>query len=392
MTLVFLENENYTGVYLVNLVSSLLISEVAIQQYESIDGICPNNEAVPSSFKDLADSTLGENAGTFISTVSILVNWCVLSFALMRVGEVVHGSFAGFSSCEISMAFAGVMSVLVAKCPNKLLCNVSSMAVTALFASFAGVLIPGLTHMQDPALTLAAEGTNAAGLVESVLAVTPIFLSTMVFQNIVPTVTKIHDFDRFKTVSSILIGSAIPLFIYVAWCLAVLGGGTENSIERGGLFLTVFSMASIIGSSLGGVMSLSSEIGSVLSEIMECDLDAAEAKEVDSGMKAPTIPSVLLATAPPLIVGILCSHGDSFTQALSCAGQFGSPLLYGIVPTALAWTQRNQETNNLTTDNNLVPGGVMTLAGLGALSAGFIGEELLANFGGIFAASAPMIS
>jgi len=50
------------------------------------------------------------------------------------------------------------------------------------------------------------------------------------YQNIVPSITKLLDFDRAKTTATILIGSLIPpMGMYKMYCYAALGGGLDGT-------------------------------------------------------------------------------------------------------------------------------------------------------------------
>ena len=73
------------GLFGINLLSGLIIAELAIEQHErSEDG------DIPSSFKDFADATLqNPMEGNAISSMLVFINWCVLSFYLVRGGEMV---------------------------------------------------------------------------------------------------------------------------------------------------------------------------------------------------------------------------------------------------------------------------------------------------------------
>jgi hypothetical protein len=86
-----------------------------------------------------------------------------------------------------------------------------------------------------------------------------------------------------------------------------------------------------------------------------------------------SLPSVLLSVLPPLTAGVLLSGGHDFSVALHCSGSYGMPLLYGVIPVALAWTQRTQETAK-EGSNDFVPGGFASLGLLGAASTGFLAQ------------------
>mmetsp|Transcript_11425 Transcript_11425/g.24094 ORF Transcript_11425/g.24094 Transcript_11425/m.24094 type:complete len:949 (+) Transcript_11425:79-2925(+) len=383
------------GIYCINLVSGLLLAEVAIKQHESSGG------DVPSSFKEFAESSLKcSTTANCISSISIFVNWCVLAFALTRAGELASTllpNLAGLADSGLSLdptlSAAGVATVLtglVGTQSNQSLSRVASAAVTVLFASFAGLLLPGLATVHDPIGAFLSPGTICSGDVGCALSTAaPIFLSTMIYQNIVPSVTKLLNYDRQRTTVAITCGSAVPLMVYTAFNLSVLGGGLTTSVSSGGPILTAFVTASLVGSSIAGVMSLSEEFDNVL---FNKDGDEAQEEREDGAATASTasLNSVLLAVGPPLLAGSALASGGGATAALDIAGGYCSPLLYGLLPVVMAAKQRNGDRvksqdgySDSPQTRNLVPGGMASLGVLGTASTGFILQKLASDVGDV---------
>ena len=189
-------------------------------------------------------------------------------------------------------------------------------------------------------------------------------LTTTLFQNIVPSVTKILNYDRFKTTVAIALGSLLPNLMYLAWCFACIGGNVDPTAGIGGPIVNVFSVAAISRSCLGCTMSLSEEVDTHL--------------QGDREEKAPTIsvPAALAAVSVPLTAAFVFSGGEDFSTALKMAGSYGSPILYGVIPVLMAWTQRNK----LPDAKDMLPGGVLNLAALGLCFGGLIAAELTHDF------------
>ena len=192
------------------------------------------------------------------------------------------------------------------------------------------------------------------------------------FQNVVPTVTRLLNYDRVKVVSAITLGSLIPLLIYVSWCAVSLGGGMMTSDSGSGLLLTVFSMVTVAGSSIGALLSLSEECQSLLLK-NKSDQQASEEERGDV--------FALPAVAAPAGLALVLSQvfADDITHALKLAGSYGSPLLYGLIPVAMAWSQYQKQQHQQETAKNtsLIPGGVAGLGVLGLGGSALIGLELM---------------
>lgn len=355
---------------MVNLVSGLIIAEVAINQHDS------SGEDPPSSFKEFADVNLDlPMAGTVISCISLFVNTCIMSFDLTRTGQILSDLVGGMDPFVLSVGAAAVVASLGATQNAKKLSGIASMAVTALFISFTGLLLPGLANVHDPVSVFTTPGTSS-DVLTGISQAAPIILMTCVYQNIVPSVTKILDYDRTKVVTAMVLGSAIPLCMFLAWCYASIGGGIDPSVGAAGPLLTAFSLAAVSGSSIGSVMSVAGELDSFLSTPSSSALEQQQVDDEESHRFS--LPSVLLAVAAPLAAAYAFAGSNDVTIALSLSGAYGTPLLYGAVPVAMAWTQRNK----LKRASELVPGGAATLGSLGAGAMAFMGQELFQDVSG----------
>jgi len=238
----------------------------------------------------------------------------------------------------------------------------------------------------------------------------PILVSAMVYQNIVPTVTKLLNYDRTKTTAAIALGSFLPMAMYIAWVYGVLSGAVSTDVSSSsGLLYNAFSISSIIGCTIACIISIAEEFESFLKapdahpflkmlssspSDDECEIDENGAvhhytneDEIEGSILST--PSVIMAVIPALIATIIFSNvseSGNFTAALSAAGGYGSPLLYGIIPIVLAGTQRysNQSQEKVSFESSpgndfapLVPGGVFSLGMVGVSSCAFFMQEVV---------------
>ena len=350
--------------YLINLVSGLVMAEVAIKQYES------SGSEVASSFKDFADTSFDSSlVSNAIAWVSILTNAGVLAFTFSKAGEIGSELLGGVvDPITASFGFVGLVGVMLSTLDGEKLSGVASVCVAGLFASFAGLLLPGLASVQDPMATLLAPGV-ADSCMGSATQAFPIILLSLVYQNIVPSVTKILNYDRQKTTASLALGSFIPFAMYMAWCFASMGGGLDTSVGFAGPLLTGFTLATIAGSSIGTTMSVAEEFDSFF-KVSDDDSEKETAPSNTEKADVFSVPAVVASLAVPMAGALL--GGDDMTVALGLAGSIGTPLLYGAVPALMAWNQRQESRHQ----KNLVPGGMASLGALGLASTGFVGEEL----------------
>ena len=385
-----------------------MIGEIAIKQFEENED---ESKPPPSSFKDLADNLLnyeGINGGQVVSLISILVNYCVLAFALSRAGHVAVDVVNFFNMGEASTLsqpiFSAIFSVaiigLISTQRSKTLSQIASGAVFLLFLSFGSILMPGLANMQQDVLTtFTAPGTcmtdPSTNLIDSMSTAAPIFITTMIYQNIVPTVTKLLEYDRNKVMAAILIGSGLPVMMYIAWCFAVLGGGVSlNSMGEGAglesMILLSFSVAAIGGSSIGCVMSLAAELKSQLTPLVSKNgpISASQSSLSKSDLIQDnsnfSLAPVALAVIPPLLAGLLQSGGEGMTMALKISGSYLSPILYGVLPVLLARKQEESFVEPVFKDKEMLPGGIFSQAILSFCAMGFIGHAFINDISSLF--------
>lgn len=375
----------YTVAFLINLISGLLIAEVAISQHDT------SGNEVPSSFKEFAEVNLpklGEKetasmTAILISGVSVLVNALVLAFNTAKIGDFGYESLQGIVSSDmISMSWVAGCIALVGTQSFSSLSTITSILVFGLFASFGGLLLPSIANMSSGPMDLLFAPGTSSDVLGSASQLAPIVLMSLVYQNIVPTVTKMLDYDRTKSVAAITLGSFIPFCMYVAWTFGVLGGGLE--MDGGplvGPLMTLFTLTTIAGSSIGCVMSLAEEFDTfVKKQPTEESLQQEAANKSNSGDNKFSFVSVLLSVGCAGIA--LPAFADNLNGALEVAGSLGSPLLYGVLPVLMAYTQRQRRGNADSLPQPpplpqefLLPDASIGL--LGVASTGFVGNELL---------------
>lgn len=362
----------FVSAYIINVISGLILAEVAIKQHEAHAG-----EEEPSSLRKLAEISLeSKNLANGVGGLSLFVNTCALTFSLGRAGEIFTDMTGGtVDHFALSVAFAGALALLGATQSRVRISQVSSVLLTALFVSVAGLIGPGLGAVDDVVGTLLAPGTSP-DVFTGVLEAAPIMLTTLIFQNIVPPVTRILGYDRRKSVAALLIGSFLPLALYVTWSYVVLGGGVDTNVGIDSPLMTVFSVAALTGSSIGCTMAISEE----LQAFVDSGKDDPQAPPIPDATKdlevnkdtGYALPAVLTAILVPLACTTICHE---YTDALKISGGYGIPVLYGAIPVAMAWTQRNK----LRGHADLIPGGTASLGLVVAAFGAFILNSVLGD-------------
>jgi len=371
----------FFGMYVLNLISGLLIAEVAITQKQL------SGEDAPSSFKAFSEENLNSPyAKDVIAAVCVIKNAFVLAFGTMKAGQLGH-DVLGYNADVISVAWAMIFVGLLGTQSAPRLSKVASIFVVGLFSSFASILIPGLAHMETPMMdVLSMPGTSADPMADMMHAA-PIILMSFIFQNIVPTTARILDYDRTKIALAMGIGTLFPFGMYAAWCMAVLGGGVDTAVGLDGPMFTLFSVVTIAGSHLGSSTSMAEELDTYLrpTPSSSSSSDQAITTAAEDGDRKDEVfswASVLITAA--LGVGLGEGFAGNLNDLLSLAGAYGSPFLYFVLPLIMMSTQREKLSPTTTneppkeeviSEKSFIPN--IPLAITASAATGFVGLEAL---------------
>ncbi|KAL3939794.1 MAG: hypothetical protein SGBAC_005547 [Bacillariaceae sp.] len=364
----------FGAMYALNLLSGLLIAEVAIAQKET------SGEDAPSSFKAFSEENLDSPlAKDVIAAVCVIKNALVLAFGTMKAGQLGH-EVLGWNPDVVSVGWAMMFAGLLGTQSAPRLSKVASVFVVGLFSSFASILIPGLAHMETPVMdVLQMPGTSTDPMLDLFHAA-PIILMSFIFQNIVPTTARILDYDRTKIALSMGIGTLFPFAMYAAWCMAVLGGGIDTSVGLDGPMFTLFSVVTIAGSHLGGSASIAEELDTYLRPTSTLDeATIASAEDGDRKDEVFSVSSVLITAA--LAVGLGEGFAGNLNDLLSLAGGYGSPFLYFVLPLVMLSTQRaklnpSEQPKKEGDQTSLFPNNI-PLALTASAATGFVGLEVM---------------
>lgn len=215
---------------------------------------------------------------------------------------------------------------------------------------------------------------NGAALAAAV----PIVSTSFGFHIIIPTLTDYLKRDIQKLKQTIIIGSFIPLVVYMSWEFLTLGiiplfgeqgliAGYQKGIDGASLLsdylhysklslaANFFSLFAIITSFLGVSLSLSDFLA-----------DGLAIPKTDKGR----LLLYILTFMPPLLFTL--TDPRAFLNALEYAGVFGVVILLGLFPALIVWSGRYRQHRKSTFK---VPGGKLVLALIVTLSICVIALE-----------------
>lgn len=216
---------------------------------------------------------------------------------------------------------------------------------------------------------------------KSSLVVIPAMIISFGYHNLVPSLTTYLHHNVSKLRWTILIGSAVPLFVYLVWEALVLGivplDGFQSALDNGEM--ATQSLKEVLGSAWIIVVAqyfaffaiLTSFLGIALS-LVDFLADGLHIKKTGWGK----VSLCLMTLLPPFIFSI--TYPGLFLTALNYAGGFGAVILFGVLPVLMSWVGRYQL---LPAIKPILPGGKFALIMIMIISICIISLQLVQELG-----------
>ncbi len=209
------------------------------------------------------------------------------------------------------------------------------------------------------------------------IAAIPAMIISFGYHNLIPSLCSYMQRNVRKLRLTILIGSAVPLLIYLIWEALVLGivpsHGFLDALDKGEM--AVQSLRSALGASwivtIGQYFAFFAIVTSFLAvalSLVDFLADGLHIKKTPAGK----IALCAMALLPPFICAF--TYPGIFLTALNYAGGFGAVILFGILPALMVWKSRYTLHE---TSQPIVPGGKPMLLLIIVISAGIVMLQLL---------------
>lgn len=290
-----------------------------------------------TNMAEMARKYLGRSGEWIVFFLMMFLMYALMTAYAAGSGQLIHD----FTNGEISATMGQIIFVgslvVVLTIGTFALDWFNRIFMLGLILSYFVLITIGLPHIDPVNLTPANWSAAFAAL--------PITIVSFGFQNLVPSLVRYLDRDVKKIRLSILLGSLIPLAIYLAWEALVLGlisQGLEGLDEAqmatslirkaaGGLELVVtlaeaFAFFAIATSFMGNALSVQDFLSDQL---------GGSKFFGRRGLLA------LLTCVPPLIFAYV--HPYIFLEALGVAGSFSAALLFGLIPALMCLKGRKTQ-------------------------------------------------
>lgn len=286
----------------------------------------------------MAKRTLGKGGQVFAWVLYLFLFYCLTlayivgcgNMASQLVGSLIP-SWAGsllFVICFAPFVFIG--SKIIGKLNLYMMFGLIVSFIALIFSGYSFINLDYLDH-KDWTLSLIA---------------LPVSFTSFAYQGIIPTLSHYMEYNAKKIRIAILVGSFIPLVIYVIWQFFILGvvplegpHGLAETLKNGQTAIVPLQYILnnkwiyLIGQFFAFFALLTSFFGVTLG-LMDFLADGLNLE------KKPLNKLFLcsLVFIPPLIVA--CLYPNIFLKALDYAGGFGCALLLGLLPILMVWSGR----------------------------------------------------
>ncbi|KAL4203546.1 hypothetical protein AMTRI_Chr01g104450 [Amborella trichopoda] len=357
-------------------------------------------QEVERLFSNLNQVTLKRERGSSSSAV-FLVAGTTIGAGILAIPAVTQeaGFFASALTCFLCWIYMVVTGLLIAEVNVNTMCELGSGWESAMLYS---LVFGGICYFGSQRIIGAINGPLVLGILVSFAALVgvaagdldwnsllqahfeavpmsiPIIVLAFVYQNVVPVLCTNLEGGLSKVRTSIVLGTAIPLILFLVWDAVILG--TISNLDTNGNLATdpleqlrarngvvgpiveTFSFLAISTSYIGFVLGLTDFLSDLL--------------KLPSGESKP-LPYVL-TIVPPLVLSLL--DPDIFFKALDFAGTYGVLVLFGILPAAMSWSEKYGDGSSSIKLPPLVPGGRITLSLVLGGALWVIFSEILKKF------------
>ena len=290
-------------------------------------------------FISLARRYLGRTGALFTGGLFIFLYFFLL-VAYLAAGAPLLKFFSlgvvhiGISDTSALVLFSLIFGLIVALGPkyidNANVILTAGMAVVLLLLFSVGFSEVSIARMQ----TLSWK--------EGIFAI-PLLFSAFGYHNLIPSLVTYMNRDKRALKDAIIIGTTIPLIIYILWQMLVIGAIPLSTLKVGALegvtATTLFAQyahkpwIAIIGQMFSFLAITTSVLG-VSFALVDFIADGLRIKPVGKNRMWLTF----LAFSVPLLLTMI--DRTIFIRALSIAGGIGESLLNGMIPVALVYSLR----------------------------------------------------
>jgi tyrosine-specific transport protein len=360
------------AVWFYTVISALLLAEVCVNAMGREGGLSVG-------LLTMVEGTLGYVGARIAGAAYLFLHYALLVAYVTEGGNILVSGMSQVWGGE--NLFPGWVGTIIFTClfggmmylgREKFIEKLNSAFVGIVIISFLGLLWLGSGQVKT--LQLLTHNWTSLGSAVSVMLV------ALFFHNVVPVVVTRLEGDIPKIRQSIIIGSLIPLTMFLLWNAVILGSVSPEMLSTGDFDPLQILRSGGAGEWLGILLSIFSEFAIATSFIGFVYGLRDFFKDIFPLTQQPTssrLPLYSLILLPPMSLGAI--NPKIFITALDFAGTFSISVLGGIIPALMSWKQRQEPHLNM--HQSLVPGGKLTLISMMGIASVLIMKQILVMSG-----------
>lgn len=293
------------------------------------------------SLISLTELTLGKKCRWIVWVLFCFLFYCLNIAYVSASGQIISSFFQQLGiavSYDIAAIIFALVFGIIVFIGTKAVDFCNRILMVGLIISYVILVFLGARYM-DKHLLMVSNFNYA-------LPAIPILVISFGFQNMIPSLAHYLAGDKKRLKQTILLGSFIPLCVYVIWELILLGiiplAGREqliHAVDQGKAVSSV--LQEIIGVSfltqITQVFALFAIVTSYIAQALSLVDFLSDGLRIIALGRARFF-LVLLVICPPLFLAIL--KPGLFIRALNLAGGFAAVLLFGLIPPIMVWILR----------------------------------------------------
>lgn len=288
----------------------------------------------------LAEKTLGKTARWIVGALFAFLFYCLMVAYLTGGGAIIGEYAQQFFSLKIapfwgSIALVGFFGAVIFLGTSSA-DQVNRILMVALSLAYGGLILLGFPHVEWNNL-------KTAGW-PYVFSALPAMIISFGYHNLIPSLTRYLNGNVKELRLAIILGSLIPLLIYLIWEILILGilplsEELMQGIDTGAMVTMLLPerLKNHYVVDLMQAFAFFALVTSFLAIALSFVDFLADGLKIEKTAQGNFV-LISLVLLPPLLFAFF--NPALFLTALNYAGAFGAVLLFGIIPVLMAWKGR----------------------------------------------------
>ncbi|MBT3394570.1 MAG: tyrosine transporter [Waddliaceae bacterium] len=293
------------------------------------------------SIISMAERTLGRYGKGIAWAVYLFLFYSLTVAYVALSGEIFTGFIADITGIPVphwavSLFFVVLFGVIIYR-GTKTVDVFNRTLMFGLVIAYAALVVFGMPHVDGKMLSHASWGVAPW--------IVPVIITSFGFHNIIPTLTTYLRGDVHKLRTVIIVGSIIPLFVYLIWESIILGiipvEGLVAALREG--HSTAYVVKGVVGGMYFTLAAQTLAFFAIVTSLLGVGISfvdfLADGLKIKKDRKGK-VALCFMVLALPYFLAI--SYPAVFFTALTYAGGYGAVILFGILPAAMVWSGRKK--------------------------------------------------